>query len=110
ALLSVLKPGWRLQVQWTNDSDFLQPLQRYRDDTLKHGTNEWSVRQLNERFVRFWRMAEEGVLRRERLRLYFTTPIDAAVLGQRSGRLTRVALFGAYAEQFLQLGPFTHTP
>ena len=108
AMLSVLKPGWRLQVQWTNDSDFRRPLQRYRDDTVKHGTNEWSVRQRNERFVRFWRMAEEGILRRERLRLYFTTPIDAAVLGQKSGRLTREALLSAYGEQFHQLGQFLH--
>jgi hypothetical protein len=106
ALLSVLKPGWRMQVQWTNDSDFRKALQRYREDTVRHGANEWSVRQRNERFVRFWRMAEEGVLRRERLRLYFTCPVDAIALGQKSGRLTHEALLGAYAEQFHQLGQF----
>lgn len=106
ALLSVLKPGWRLQVQWTNDSDFRRPLQRYREDTIKHSTNEWSTRQRNERFVRYWRQVEEGALRRERLRLYFTTPVDAAALGQKSGRLTHEALLSAYAEQFNQLGQF----
>ncbi len=74
ALLSILKPGWRMQVQWTNDSDFRKPLQRYREDTIKHSTNEWSTRQRNERFVRYSRLVDEGALRRERLRLYFTMP------------------------------------
>ena len=106
ALLSVLKPGWRMQVQWTNDSDFRKPLQRYREDTATLATNEWSKRQRNERFVRYWRMVESGALRRERLRLYFTTPVDAAVLGKNAGRLTREALLGTYAEQFNQIGQF----
>lgn len=48
ALLSVLKPDWRMQVQWTNDSDFRKPLQRYREDTVRHSTNEWSTRQRND--------------------------------------------------------------
>ena len=108
ALLSVLKPGWRMQVQWTNDSDFRKPLQRYRDDTATHATNAWSIRQRNERFVRYWRMVEAGELRRERLRLYFTAPIDAAVVGTHHGRLGRAALLGAYAEQFAQLAQFLH--
>ncbi len=69
ALLSVLKPDWRMQVQWTTDSNYRTALQRYRDDTLTHSTNAWSTRQRNERFVRYSRLAEEGVRRRERLRV-----------------------------------------
>ena len=106
ALLSVLKPEWRMQVQWTTDSDYRKALQRYRDDTVKYSTNEWSTRQRNERFVRYSRLMEEGALRRERLRLYFTMPVAAEVVGQKSGRLTNEALLGAYAEQFKQTGQF----
>ena len=106
ALLSVLKPDWRMQIQWTNDSDFRKPLNRYREDTVKHSTNEWSTRQRNERFVRYSRLVDEGALRRERLRLYFTMPIDADAVGQKAGRLTKEALLNAYGEQFKQTGQF----
>jgi len=106
ALLSALKPQWRMQVQWANDSDFRKPLERYREDTLRHSTNAWSTRQRNERFVRYSRLVEEGQLRRERLRVYFTVPVDGAVLGKSTSRLTRGALLGAYAEQFKQTGQF----
>lgn len=106
ALLSVLKPDWRMQIQWTTDSNYHDALQHYRDDTLKHSTNAWSTRQRNERFVRYSRLAEDGVLRRERLRLYFTMPVDADTLGQKAGRLTTEALLNAYDEQFKQAGQF----
>lgn len=106
AILSVLKPSWRMQVQWTNDSDFRRPLLRYREDTQKFSKNAWSTRQRNERFVRYWKKAESGTLRRERLRLYFTAPIDAAAVGVKAARHSREALLGAYAENFNQIGQF----
>ncbi len=106
ALLTVLRPEWRLQIQWTTDSDYRQPLQRYREDTVRHATNPWSVRQRNERFVRYTRMCEDGTLRRERLRLYFTIPVEAAPNGAGPAKLTNDALLGAYAEQFRQTGQF----
>jgi len=106
ALLSALKPGWRMQVQWTSDSDFRRPLQRYREDTVRFSTNAWSTRQRNERFVRYSRLVDESALRRERLRLYFTMPVDADAIGRKAGRLTNEALLGAYAEQFKQTGQF----
>jgi len=106
ALLSVLKPDWRLQVQWTTDSNYRQALSRYREATLKHSTNEWSTRQRNERFVRYSRMMESGVLRRERLRLYISMPVDAEIVGQGGGRISSSALLSAYAEQFKQAGQF----
>lgn len=106
ALLAVLKPDWRMQVQWTTDSDYRKALHRYRDDTLNHSTNEWSTRQRNERYVRYVRLMEQGALRRERLRLYFTMPVDAEITGKRPGRLNNAALLSAYAEQFKQTGQF----
>jgi type IV secretion system protein TrbE len=106
ALLSMVKPDWRMQVQWTNDSDFRTPLRHYREDTIKYSTNVWSTRQRNERYVRYSRLVEEGALRRERLRLYFTLPVDAEALGHKGGRLNREALLSAYAEQFKLTGQF----
>mgnify|MGYP001309599416 CR=1 FL=1 len=106
ALLSVLRPEWRLQVQWTTYSDYRAALQRYRDATVKHSRNAWSTRQRNERFVRYSRQMEEGQLRRERLRLYITMPVDGSVVGQNTGRVTNEALLSAYAEQFNQTGHF----
>ena len=105
AMLSLLKGDWGLQVQWMPDSDFRRPLNRYRAETTKHSRNEWETRQRNERYVRFMRMGKEGALRRERLRLYFTVPVDAAAIGQ-NGRATNEALLAAYAEQFHQIGQF----
>lgn len=106
ALLSSLKPEWRMQVQWTNDSDFRKPLQRYREETVRHSTNAWSTRQRNERFVRYSRLVDEGALRRERLRVYFTIPVDADAMGPAAGKLTSEALLNAYREQFKQMGQF----
>ncbi len=106
ALLTVLKRGQRLQVQWTVNSDYRAELLRYRDETERLATNVWTKRQRNERFVRYWRMMEEGLLRREKLRLYFTMPVDAeAVIGRRS-RLSTSALLSAYKEEFHQIGQF----
>src|ERR1043166_5214198 len=51
ALLTVLKPGQRLQMQWTVNSDYRSELLRYREDTTRYATNEWTKRQRNERFV-----------------------------------------------------------
>jgi hypothetical protein len=106
ALLSSLKPEWRMQVQWTNDSDFRKPLQRYREETVRFSSNAWSTRQRNERFVRYSRLVEEGALRRERLRIYFTIPVNAEAIGSVSGKLTTEALLNAYREQFKQTGQF----
>lgn len=106
ALLTVLKPGQRMQVQWTVNSDYRRELLRYREETVRLAKNEWSQRQRNERFVRYWRMMEEGLLRREKLRLYLTLPVDGDGLGSRRGRLSTPALLSAYQEEFHQFGLF----
>lgn len=103
ALLAVLKLNWGLQVQWMPDSNFVGPLQRYAEETRRHSQNEWEIRQRHERYVRYARMAKEGKLRRERLRIYFTLPVDAAAVG---GAGTRAGLLSAYIEQFRQIGQF----
>ncbi|HEU5081320.1 MAG TPA: hypothetical protein VFT72_19060 [Opitutaceae bacterium] len=106
ALLTVLKPGQRMQVQWTVNSDYRAELTKYRDATNALATNEWTKRQRNERFVRYWRMMEEGLLRREKLRLYFTMPVDGDAFGAKRGRLSTSALLSAYQEEFNQIGQF----
>lgn len=108
AMLSLLKGDWGMQVQWMPDSDFRKPLQRYRAETQAHGANDWEMRQRNERFVRFMKMSRDGRLRRERLRVYFTIPVDAIAVGQ-TGRATHEALITAYAEQFNQIDQFLQT-
>lgn len=105
ALLAILKPGWRMQVQWAVDSDYREALARYRRETTQLSKNEWSTRQRNERYVRFTRMMDEGWLRRERLRVYFTIPVDVVIAGN-ARRITNTLLLKAYAEQFAEIGQF----
>lgn len=105
ALLTVLKPGQRMQVQWDNSGNFRSALLKYRGTTTELATNPWTQRVRNEIFVRGWEMDQAGVLRRERLRLYFTMPVDAAALaGRRLGGTA--ALLSAYQEEFNQIGRF----
>jgi type IV secretion system protein TrbE len=104
-MLTILKGDWGMQIQWMPDSDFRRPLQRYRSETMEHAANDWERRQRNERFVRFMNMGKEGLLRRERLRVYFTLPADEAAVG-RAGQSAHEALIAAYAEQFNQIGQF----
>ncbi|HKB91072.1 MAG TPA: hypothetical protein VKC60_11195, partial [Opitutaceae bacterium] len=106
ALLAVIKPNQRVQMQWSNNGDFRPELLKYRADTAKHATNEWSQRQRNEIFVRAWNMMEAGFLRREKLRVYFTMPVDAEAFGGNRGRLSNVALLSAYHEEYRQIGLF----
>ena len=106
ALLTVLKPTQRLQLQWTVNSDYRAELLRYREETNRLATNAWTKRQRNERFVRYWRMMDEGLLRREKLRLYVTMPVDAGAVSGKRTRLSTSALLSAYQEEFNQIGHF----
>jgi type IV secretion system protein TrbE len=105
ALLAVLKPGQRMQVQWDNSGNFRSALLKFRAKTAELATNPWTQRVRNEIFVRGWEMDQSGALRRERLRLYFTMPVDGAALGKaRAGGIA--ALLSAYQEEFNQVGRF----
>jgi hypothetical protein len=104
ALLTVLKPGQRMQVQWDVGGSYRTALLRYRAKTNELATNPWTQRVRNEIFVRGWEMDQSGALRRERLRLYFTMPVEAGALSNKRGG--RAALLAAYQEEFNQVGRF----
>jgi type IV secretion system protein TrbE len=106
ALLAGLKPNHRLQVQWDNSGTFRPALLKFRGTTAERATNSWTQRVRNEIFVREWGRDEAGRLRRERLRLYFTMPVDADAFGPTRGRASTAALLSAYQEEFHQIGLF----
>lgn len=106
ALLAVLKPGQRMQLQWDVGGDYSPELLNYRRETREGAKNPWTERQRNEIFVRHWKAMEAGELRREKLRLYFTMPVAGDVMGAKRGRLSNAALISAYQEEFHQLGLF----
>jgi hypothetical protein len=104
ALLTVLKPGQRMQVQWDVGGNYRSALLRYRAKTNELATNAWTQRVRNEIFVRGWEMDQSGALRRERLRLYFTMPVEAGAMAASRGG--SAALISAYQEEFNQIGRF----
>ncbi len=104
ALLTVLKPGQRMQVQWDVGGSYRAALLRYRAKTNELATNAWTQRVRNEIFVRGWEMDQFGALRRERLRLYFTMPVEAGALSDKRGG--KAAVLAAYQEEFNQIGRF----
>src|SRR5688572_25492076 len=105
ALLTMLKPGQRMQVQWDVGGSYRSALLRYRAKTNELATNDWTQRVRNEIFVRGWEMDQSGALRRERLRLYFTMPVDAGAFSRNRHGGT-AALLAAYQEEFNQIGRF----
>lgn len=106
ALLAVLKPEHRMQVQWDSNGSFRRALLRYREQTRERARNRWTQRVRDEIFVRGWNMEDEGLLRRERLRIYITRRTDGAVFGGKGNRRSVAALIGAHQEEFNQIGRF----
>ena len=104
ALLAAVKPHQRLQFQWDKGGTHRAALLRYRAETARLATNEWTKRVRNEVFVRAWQQDESGELRRERLRVYLTMPVGADIHG--SKRRSREALLSAFQEEFHQFGLF----
>jgi len=76
-LLASLGDDQRLQVQWYCDSDYKSELLRYREET-QQAKNVWTRRNRNERFERYWTMMRERKLRRQKLILYISRPINAS--------------------------------
>ncbi len=85
-LLASLKDTSRMQFHWSVDSDYQRELLAYYAKTKELATNEWSQRQRNERFTRYWKQMENRQLRRERLHLYVTSKIDAGALPREGGK------------------------
>lgn len=106
ALLAVLKPNQRMQAQWDKGGKYQQALLRFRHETVKHAKNPWTERVRNEIFVRGHQMEAAGLLHRERLRLYFTMPVEGEAFTGKGGGLSTSALLGAYQAEFHQIGLF----
>lgn len=76
ALLAILAPGRRLQVQWWADSDYRKALLEYHARTQQ--VPEPAVRAArNERFARYWPRLLDGTLRREHLVLFLSIEVPA---------------------------------
>jgi len=74
ALLALVTPGRRLQVQWACDSDYSVELQRYHAATV--AIADPVIRRVrNERFTRYWARMRARTLRRERLALFLSIEI-----------------------------------
>jgi type IV secretion system protein TrbE len=75
ALLALMAPGRRLQLQWSCDSDYQRELTSYHAET-ERVTNPTVRQTRNERFTRYWRAMQNRTLRRERLALYLSIEIS----------------------------------
>lgn len=102
ALLALLSPGRRLQVQWWPDADYRAALLRYHEAT--QGIADLGVRAVrNERFSRYWPRVLDGTLRREHLVLFLSIEVAAAAkpLAMRGGLLGQYeAVLDEMASQF----------
>jgi len=76
ALLALVSPGRRLQVQWWPDSDYRQALLDYHARTQE--VTDPVVRAVrNGRFARYWPRILNGGLRREHLAVFLSIEVDA---------------------------------
>lgn len=76
ALLALVSPGRRLQVQWWPDSDYRQALLDYHARTQE--VSDPVVRAVrNGRFTRYWPRVLNGGLRREHLAVFLSIEVDA---------------------------------
>ncbi|MCB1469111.1 MAG: hypothetical protein KDK08_18655, partial [Rhizobiaceae bacterium] len=85
-LLASLKETARMQFHWSVDSDYQRELLAYYAKSKELATNDWSRRQRDERFTRYWKLMEERKLRRERLHIYVTSKIEASIPHQGKGK------------------------
>jgi type IV secretion system protein TrbE len=74
-LLASLQENYRLQIQYFSDSDYKTELLRFQTETEKF-ENVWTKRSRNERFVRYWQAMMERKLRRQRVIIYISWPLD----------------------------------
>ena len=74
-LLASLHENQRLQIQYFSDSDYKAELLRFQQETEKF-ENTWTKRSRNERFVRYWQAMVERKLRRQRVILYLSRPLE----------------------------------
>jgi hypothetical protein len=97
ALLALLSPGRRLQVQWWPDSDYREALLAYHARTQTVAIPAARAAR-NERFSRYWPRVLNGQLRREHLAIFLTVDID-----DRRGGAPQGGLHVRYGEVLRQL-------
>lgn len=73
--LRFLDEAVRAQFRWSVDSDYLLELQHYQSDTERLSQTRWSFQARTERFQRYYRAMEAGLLRRERLVIFLSRRI-----------------------------------
>jgi hypothetical protein len=89
--LANVPEGCHLQVPWSVDNDYFQELERYRQATEHyriHGTHvsEVVLYDREERYLRYSRRAKARELRRQRLYVYLTKPLEVDFSGFRSSK------------------------
>lgn len=70
--LGLINDDMAVQVQWSVDSDYRAELERYHRITLEKAKNPWTTYTRNERYARYTYLMERGLLRRERLAVFFS--------------------------------------
>ena len=106
ALLAMLKPTQRGQAQWDKGGTFIPALGRYRGETVKHATNDWTQRVRNEIYVRGHEKEAAGQLHRERFRFYVTNAVNGGAFTGKGGRVSNAALLCAHQQEFHQIERF----
>ncbi|OGV39505.1 MAG: hypothetical protein A2X48_12780 [Lentisphaerae bacterium GWF2_49_21] len=77
--LSMIRKPVNVQFQWSVDSDYRHELMLYDAMTEKFAENSWTYSTRKERFTRYWNKMLNRQLRREKLKIYLSTPIEAKV-------------------------------
>jgi hypothetical protein len=90
ALLALVGPGRRLQLQWSCDADYRAELLRYHEETQRIA--EPVIRAArNERFTRYWHQMLARDLRRERLALFLSIGHYDALFRELAGQFEEFA-------------------
>jgi len=75
--LHTLDESTRAQIRWSVDSNYRDELLAYNKVTEDRcESDSWAAISRNERFNRYWRAMQDGTLRREKLVLFLSRPID----------------------------------
>lgn len=106
AMLAVLKPPQQMQIQWWPNGTYRPPMRKFGESTAERAKNKWTERVRNEITVRGWNKEDAGLLRREDLRIYFTSPIEVDAMATRRSQRSVAAVLSAHQEDFHQIGRF----
>ncbi len=74
--LGTLRPPLRMQFQWSVDSDYRHELLTYDSTTERLVKNKWTYSVRKERFKRYMDRMQNRKLRREKLKIYLSVPIE----------------------------------